>query len=204
VVAKRDDWISPEEYLRIDRESPDVKYEYVDGRIYAMAGGSINHDQICTNLTALLYPYVQDRCRLFSNVRLQTPGEQYFYPDITVSCNPLDWQGRGREDTFFSPRLIIEVLSPRSTESYDRREKFTYYQEFPTLQEYVLINTRRQLVEVYRRQGAKWDYQKLGPDQELELATMGLTIPVATLYKLTEVPVKPRWRSIRNENPPSS
>jgi Uma2 family endonuclease len=201
VVAKRDGWISPEEYLRIDRESPDVKYEYVDGRIYAMAGGTIDHGQICTNLTALLYPSVQDRCRLFSNVRLQTPGEQYFYPDITVSCNSLDWQGRGREDTFFSPCLIIEVLSPRSTESYDRREKFTYYQEFPTLQEYVLINTRRQLVEVYRRQGAKWDYQKLGPDEELELVTVGLSsIPVAALYKLTEVPVKPQWRSMRNES----
>lgn len=197
MVAKRDDWISPEEYLRIDRESPDVKYEYVDGRIYAVAGGTIDHGQICTNLTALLYPSVQDRCRLFSNVRLQTPGEQYFYPDITVSCNSLDWQGRGQEDTFFSPCLIIEVLSPRSTESYDRREK---YQEFPTLQEYVLINTRRQLVEVYRRQGAKWDYQKLGPDEELELVTMGVTIPIATLYKFTEVPVKPQWRSIRNES----
>jgi Uma2 family endonuclease len=200
VVAKRDGWISLEEYLRIDRESPDVKYEYVDGRIYAMAGGTIDHGQICTNLTALLYPSVQDRCRLFSNVRLQTPGEQYFYPDITVSCNSLDWQGRGREDTFFSPCLIIEVLSPRSTESYDRREKFTYYQEFPTLQEYILINTRRQLVEVYRRQGAKWDYQKLGPDEELELVTVGLSIPIAALYKLTEVPVKPQWRSIRNES----
>ncbi len=200
MVAKRDGWISPEEYLRIDRESPDIKYEYVDGRIYAMAGGTIDHGQICTNLTALLYPSVQDRYRLFSNVRLQTPGEQYFYPDITVSCDSLDWQGRGREDTFFSPCLIIEVLSPRSTESYDRREKFTYYQEFSMLQEYVLINTRRQLVEVYRRQGAKWDYQKLGPDEELELVTVGLSIPVAALYKLTEVPVKPQWRSIRNES----
>ncbi len=200
MVAKRDGWISPEEYLRIDRESPDIKYEYVDGRIYAMAGGTIDHGQICTNLTALLYPSVQDRYRLFSNVRLQTPGEQYFYPDITVSCDSLDWQGRGREDTFFSPCLIIEVLSPRSTESYDRREKFTYYQEFSMLQEYVLINTRRQLVEVYRRQGAKWDYQKLGPDEELELVTVGLSIPVAALYKLTEVPVKPQWRSMRNES----
>lgn len=54
MVAKRNDWnwISPEEYLRIDRESPDIKYEYVDGHIYAMAGGTIDHGQICTNLTA--------------------------------------------------------------------------------------------------------------------------------------------------------
>ncbi len=57
MVAKRDDLISPEEYLRIDRESLDVKYEYVDGRIYAMTGGSIDHDQICTNVLKARYEY---------------------------------------------------------------------------------------------------------------------------------------------------
>ena len=56
MVAKRDDWISPEEYLRIDRESQDIKYEYMDGHMYAMAGGTLDHDQICNNMVVLLRP----------------------------------------------------------------------------------------------------------------------------------------------------
>ena len=189
MVAKRDDWISPEEYLRIDRESQDIKYEYMDGHMYAMAGGTLDHDQICNNMVVLLRPPLQGRCRLFTNVRLQTPDTQYFYPDITVSCTPEDWQGRGRKDTFHTPRLIMEILSP-STEARDRGDKFASYRRFPTLQEYVLINTKYQAVEVYRRYEDIWTYRQFDPGQEVELASMELSLPIAAFYEFTEVPVK--------------
>jgi len=189
MIAKRDDWISPEEYLRIDRESQDIKYEYMDGHMYAMAGGTLNHDQICNNMVVLLRPPLQGKCRLFTNVRLQTPDTKYFYPDITVSCTPEDWQGRGQKDTFHTPRLIMEILSP-STEARDRGEKFAAYRRFPTLQEYVLINTKHQAVEVYRPYEDIWTYRQFDPGQEVELASMGLSFPIAAFYEFTEIPVK--------------
>ncbi len=189
MVAKRDNWISPEEYLRIDRESQDIKYEYMDGHIYAMVGGTLDHDQICNNIVVLLRQPLQGRCRLFTNVRLQTPQTKYFYPDITVSCTPEDWQGRGREDTFHKPCLIMEVLSS-STEALDRGEKFAAYRRFPTLQEYVLINTKYQAVEVYQRQEDIWTYRQFDPDQEVDLVSIGFSFPIATCYEFTEILVK--------------
>jgi Uma2 family endonuclease len=175
--------------LRIDRESQDIKYEYMDGHMYAMAGGTLDHDQICNNLVVLLRPPLQGKCRLFTNVRLQTPSTKYFYPDVTVSCNPEDWQGRGRKDIFHMPCLIIEILSP-STEARDRGEKLASYRKIPTLREYVLINTKYQAVEVYRRLEDIWTYQQFDPGQEVELASLGLSFPIAAFYELTEVPIR--------------
>lgn len=189
MVARRDNWISPEEYLHIDRESQDIKYEYMNGHMYAMAGGTLDHDQICNNMVFQLRPYLRDKCRLFTNVRLQTPETKYFYPDITVSCTPADWQGRGRDDTFRMPRLIMEVLSP-STEALDRGEKFAAYRKFQTLQEYVLINTKYQAIEVYRRFEDIWTYRQFVPDQEVELESIRLSLPIAAFYEFTEVLVK--------------
>ena len=189
MIAKRDDWISPEEYLRIDRESQDIKYEYMNGRMYAMAGGTLDHDQICNNLVVLLRPPLQGRFRLFTNVRLQTPSTKYFYPDVTVSCHPEDWQGRGRKDILHMPCLIIEILSP-STEARDRGDKLASYRRSPTLQEYILVNTKYQAVEIYRRLEDIWTYQLFDPGQEVELVSLGLSFPVAAFYELTEVPIR--------------
>jgi Uma2 family endonuclease len=187
MLARQDDYISPDEYLRIDRESQDIKYEYMDGRMYAMAGGTIDHDQICNNMVMLLRPPLQGRCRLFTNVRLQTQNTKYFYPDITISCNPVDWQGRGKKDIVHMPRFIIEVLSP-STEVRDRGEKLFSYRRIATLQEYVLINTKYQAVEIYQRQEDVWTYRQFDPGQEVEFASLELSFPMAALYEFTEVP----------------
>jgi Uma2 family endonuclease len=183
-------WVSPEEYLEIDRASLDVKYEYIDGDMYAMSGGTIDHARIAMNLIRALDDHLQrGLCRVFfSDVRAQVAEHKYFYPDVTVSCNPEDWQ-QGKIDTIRSPRLIIEVLSP-STEARDRGKKSLSYQACPTLQEYVLINTQYQLVEIFRRHAGSnlWLYQHYGPGQTVELVSVKLTIPVSEVYRLTDVP----------------
>ncbi len=127
MALRREHWISPEEYLEMDRASTDTKYEYVDGHMYAMSGGTINHARITMNMFRTLDDYLRNRsCSAFSSdVRVQVAEKKYFYPDVTVSCNPEDWQ-KGKIDIIQTPRLVIEVLSP-STESRDRREKFRFY-----------------------------------------------------------------------------
>jgi Uma2 family endonuclease len=190
MAIQHEHWISPEEYLEIDRASLDVKYEYIDGHMYAMSGGTIDHAQIAMNLIRALADHFQGRsCRVFSSdVRVQVAEKKYFYPDVTVSCNPEDWQ-QGNVDIIRFPRLAIEVLSP-STEARDRRKKSVSYQACPTVQEYALINTQYQMVEIFRRHvdGNLWLYHQYGPSQEAKLASVKLTIPLAEIYRLTDIP----------------
>lgn len=182
-------WISPEEYLAIDRASPDVKYEYIDGHMYAMSGGTIDHAQIAMNLIRALADHLQSRsCRVFSSdVRVQVAEKKYFYPDVTVSCNPKDWQ-QGNGDIIHFPRLVIEVLSP-STEAHDRRKKSISYQACSTVEEHALISTQYPMIEIFRRHagGNLWVYQQYGPNQEIMLASVKLSIPLADIYRLTDI-----------------
>src|SRR5205823_9792039 len=80
------------------------------------------------------------------------------------------------------PRVIVEVLSD-STEAYDRGRKFGYYRACLHVQEYVLIATKYQLVEVYRRTSPRWTYDAYGPDDEVELTSIDVRLPVAVLYR---------------------
>ncbi len=189
MALQREHWISPEEYLELDRASLDVKYEYLDGHMYAMSGGTIDHAQIAMNLIRALADHLQSRsCRVFSSdIRVQVAEKKYFYPDVTVSCHPEDWQ-QGKIDIIRFPRLAIEVLSP-STEARDRRKKSPAYQACSTVQEYALINTQYQMMEVFVRHGDgnMWLYHQYGQGQEAELASVKLTIPLADIYRLTSV-----------------
>jgi Uma2 family endonuclease len=188
MAVRKEHWISPEEYLKIDRASVDVKYEYMDGQMYAMSGGTVNHAEIALNLLIALREHLGDGpCHAFSSdVRVQVAEEKYYYPDVTVSCNPEDWQ-QGANDMVRTPRLVVEVLSP-STESFDRGKKFRTYQACPSIEEYVLIRTAYQEVEIYNRQSDIWTYRRFEPGQDIELRSIGLTIPLAALYRRTDVP----------------
>src|SRR2546429_2595401 len=149
MAVQREQWINPEEYLVIDRASPDVKYEYDNGHMYAMSGGTVNHAEIALNLIIALRAHLDNGpCHAFSSdVRVQVAEKKYYYPDVTVSCNPEDWQ-QGTHDIICTPRLVVEVLSP-STESFDRGKKFRTYQACSSIEEYVLINTTHHMVETY-------------------------------------------------------
>jgi Uma2 family endonuclease len=118
MAVQREHWISPEEYLEIDRASLNRKYEYENGRIYAMSGGTAEHAEIAINLIAILKAHLQGSCRvLSSDVRVQVAEQKYYYPDVSVSCHPEDKQ-KGIDIVCY-PCLVIEVLSP-STETNDR------------------------------------------------------------------------------------
>ena len=206
MAIQREYWISPEEYLEIDRASPEVKYEYAHGYMYPIRGGIVDltgqmlnlaggrriaHVQIAANMYTLLRAHLQGKCcRAYpSDMKVQVAEDLYFYPDVMVTCNPEDWEGRDQEDIIYSPRLIVEVLSP-STEAYDREDKFTDYQACSSIQEYVLVSAQHQRVEVYQRQGdgEKWTYQKFGPGQEVQLASINFAFPMVALYEFTQVP----------------
>jgi Uma2 family endonuclease len=149
--------MSIEEYL--DWEPlQDCRYEYVNGEVFAMTGGSIPHNDIALNIYRNLYPHLRARnCRInVADVKVQISSySPYYYPDVIVSCDARDLNAR----KFIQfPKLIVEVLSP-GTEAKDRGEKFSFYRTISTLEEYILVESEKIGVEYYRRgEGRMWLY----------------------------------------------
>lgn len=174
--------MSVEEYLQLDSQSMDVRYEYIDGQVYMMSGGTANHSAIAVNLTSLLRGLLRGHtCRVYnSDLRVQVAEERYVYPDVTVSCDERD---RGEVELVRSPRVVIEVLSP-TTEAYNRGLKFAYYRECATIQEYVLVNTAYPAIEVCRRQKNNWwSFQTYRPGDEVELFSLGVRFSANIVYE---------------------
>ena len=177
--------MSIEEYVRRDRESTDERYEYIDGYAYLLAGGTANHSTICITITSLLFNRLNNSpCRVYnSDMKVRLAETRYVYPDASVSCDERD---RGTVESLLFPRLIVEVLSP-GTEAYDRSQKFDYYRECPTIEEYVLINAQRQAVDVYRRARKDlWHCFRTG--DSVELTSLNVSFPLSTLYQHVLLP----------------
>ena len=183
VASPQQDYITPEEYLQLEQES-DVKHEYIDGYAYAMAGANDGHVTVSGNLFALLRSHVRGSgCRVFiSDMKTRVEkSNRYYYPDVMVTCDERD-----RENTTEKkfPCLIVEVLSD-STEAFDRGDKFADYQLLETLQEYVLINVKRQRVECFRRNSEGfWVLQSYTSEQKyFELKSIKFQGDMSALYE---------------------
>jgi Uma2 family endonuclease len=179
------------EWRELERNAHDVKHEYVDGQVYAMSGGSLAHGRIGSNAIRALEDVLAARskaCSVYnSDVAVRLSATRYTYPDVSVTCDERD-QSTPDKVEVQAPRVIVEVLSD-STEAYDRGRKFGLYRACPTVQEYVLIATRYQAVEVYRRTEQGWtNYQAYRVSDELELMSLDVHFPVAVLYKNAGVP----------------
>jgi len=194
MVAKRDDWLSVEDFLALDRESFDQKYEYRNGRMVAMAGGTANHGILIGNTYALIHPHLKKSpCFAFVEGTLKIEDE-CFLPDIMVSCNEQDLT---ENKTYIEhPKLVIEVLSP-STEKDDRGEKFFKYTFCPSIQEYVLINYECMLIQRETRQGMQWLSTWFGKGENVELESIGLSIPVEEIYDRIILPPFDPFRKYR-------
>lgn len=180
-------FLSVEDYLQLDSNSFETRYEYVDGYVTMLSGGTANHATIGVNVTSILRSLLRGSpCRVYnSDLRVRIAETRYFYPDATVSCDERD---RGQTDMIRSPRLVVEVLST-STEAHDRGKKFSYYRECPTIEEYVLINTQYPSVEVFQHEkNALWTFHAFGPDDEVKLASIAVHFPVAAVYEDVEFP----------------
>jgi len=182
IASQQRSKLTSDEYLALEQAS-EVRHEYVDGKVRAMAEGTDEHNAIVGNAYALLKAHVRGSgCRaFFSDMRMQLDSLNiYYYPDVFVSCDERD-QGNKKLKRY--PRLIIEVLS-QSTEAIDRGEKFENCQTLESLQEYVLINQTRQRVDCFRRaDNGLWVLQGYGPGERVRFQSVGLEVEIAELYE---------------------
>lgn len=178
-------FVTPEEYLAREREA-DYKSEHYNGRIFAMSGGSRQHDWIISQLSVLIGQHLRGKgCRWYTaNMRvLAQPSGLITSPDLSVVCGPPRFADP-HVDTLVNPVLLVEVLSP-STEDSDRGRKAAMYRQIPPLQELLLIEQQSYAVALYRRNpDGTWLFIEVaGLDASIEQTSIGYTLHLRELYE---------------------
>jgi Uma2 family endonuclease len=191
--------ITPEEYLELERTA-ERRSEYLDGEMFLMAGASLEHTQIVTNITIDLGLQLRGTpCQIFP-IELRSkvnPTGLYTYPDISAVCGEPRFED-DVFDTLVNPILIIEVLSV-STESYDRGKKFAHYRSLASLQEYVLVSQWEYQIERYSRNAdGAWLYtEAAGADASVELPSIQCRLSLSSVYDKVDFERAKRRDSIR-------
>ena len=197
MVANRVLLLSPEEYLEWEDRS-EVRHEYIDGEVFAMAGSSDDHAAIVSNACVVLIPFVRKcGCRLFpQDVKARPKGlSRYYYPDLMVTCDERDKGDRYVKRHY---KLIVEVLSD-STEAFDRGRKFEDYRRSESLEEYVLIAQDRISVDVFRLNAAgRWELEGYGAGSVVELVSVGARFAIEELYLDVELVVDESYSETQN------
>jgi len=177
-------FVTPDEYLERERAA-ELRSEYREGQIWAMAGASRSHNRIAGNVFALLWNQFRGgSCEAYNNdMKVRLPKTfRYVYPDFVAVCGDRQFED-DKEDVLVNPTLIVEVLSD-STEAYDRGEKWVHYQQLPSLQEYVLVSQSRAMVERFVRQGDLWIYSlTVGLESAVAFAGVDVVLAVADIYE---------------------
>jgi Uma2 family endonuclease len=183
------------EYLRFEADGA-IKHEYLDGQVFAMAGGTPEHAALAAAVIRELGARLTDgRCRAYTSdlrVRVRATGLTT-YPDVTIVCGPLE---RDPDDpnTVTNPTVIVEILSD-GTEAYDRGEKFHHYQRIPGLRAYVLVAQREARIEVFERgPGRRWTFEDVRPPDAAHIEALDCALPVGAVYAGLELPAAPGAR----------
>ncbi len=176
-----------EDYLALEAES-DVKYEYHDGFIVAMAGGTPLHGKVCGNFISAVNNALEKAnkpCDIYtSDVKVHIEAiNKTFYPDASVTCGEVQTSEKDK-NALINPILILEVLS-KSTAAFDRGDKFTYYRHLPSLQEYIIVHPSKPIVEIfYRKEADLWQIQTITTlDEVIALRSLGIEIEMRSIYR---------------------
>ena len=175
---------SLEEYVRFEAYS-NVRHEYLDGQIYAMAGGTPEHGAMAVRITSSLLGQLGDRrCAVYSSdvrVRVAATGLTS-YPDASVVCGQEERDATDR-NALTNPIVLVEVLSP-NTEEYDRGEKFSHYKTISALREVVFVSHAEPLIEIWRRETPEsWVRHPFGPGERAQLTSIGCGLDVDGIYR---------------------
>ena len=179
-LAHDTDFISFREYLEGERFS-EVRHEYVDGKVFAMAGASEAHELVALALASALYQHSKrGPCRVFKGdmkLKVAVQGRDLaYYPDIMATCDPTDDQPLHKE----KPTVLIEVMSDYKA---DHVEKLFAYQQIPSLQEYLVVEQAgaNRRTWLYRR-STGWLQENGAPEGTIELTSIGFRTTLEDVY----------------------
>lgn len=179
-VATNTEPLTFEQYLQLE-ETATTRHEFVDGFMFAMAGGTKPHNNITGNIfiKAKLAARAKANCTAYmENVKVRTPSGIGYYPDVVLTCND-----DVTDLLIYNPCLIVEVLSS-STEDIDRGEKLFNYQKCSSLKMYVLVRQDKKFLEVYKRNADDtWQYIKLEERGTLEFSCADFSMTLDEIYE---------------------
>ena len=168
--------LTPEQYL-IFEAAEKQRHEYVDGQVFAMAGGSAAHNVVALNIAMALRAKLQGKgCTVYiSDMKVRIDDLNcFYYPDLMIDCGAFD-----KESVYTkTPSIIFEVLS-RSTASTDRREKLVAYRHVVSVTHYVIVHQTRKRVEIFRKVDDEWTVQVIGSSESLELDICDDTVTIS-------------------------
>ena len=178
--------LTEDQYLCIERQA-ETRSEFLDGEMFAMAGGSLNHSLLKSRIVAILDRQVPPGCRTFnSDLRIKVASAGlYTYADCGFMCGEPQFYG-SEQDCLLNPLLIVEVLSP-STQGYDRGKKFELYRTIESFREYLIVHQDKRHVEHYSKQddGSWLLREHSGAEASVVVARLGVRISLADLYAPT-------------------
>ena len=186
MVQAAEPYVTYEDYLAAEQANT-TKHEWLDGVVYAMAGGSLEHSRLAGNMhTALKTAFAG--CEVFQSdaMLFVRASDLSTYADVTLVCGPVEAQKVERNkkvigEALINPTVIVEVLSD-STEQYDRGEKFAHYMKLPSLEEYVLVSQDQARIEVFRRPArGHWSREQAGPGEAIVIH--GKAISLDAIYR---------------------
>jgi Uma2 family endonuclease len=164
----------------------EAKHEWLDGAVYAMAGGTPEHGGLAGAVLGILLRELAGKpCRPFPSdvrVRVQATGLGT-YPDVSVVCGKLETDPEDA-NSIINPKVLVEVLSP-STEAYDRGQKFAHYKQISSLEHYVLVSSETKLIEWFTRDAAEpglWLHRAAATGESVELTALGCSLRVDEVY----------------------
>lgn len=171
--------MSVEEFLSLSQNLLDVKYEYIKGYAYLMAGGTPAHSLIAMNIGTLLNNALADSpCAVFSSdAMVQLAEDVFVFPDVTVSCSEEDLTA----NVIRQPRVVVEVLSP-STRTFDQGRKFLLYQECQSVEAVIFVESNSPLVTAFHKEGTLWTHTPYYADGNVSLKSLQVGIPVDAIY----------------------
>jgi Uma2 family endonuclease len=180
--------LTSDQYLAIERDA-EYKSEFYQGEMFAMAGASEQHNLIATNITGELRGLLKGKPykNYSSDMRVKVgPTGMFTYPDVVVVCGEAHFDDQ-HKDTLTNPTVLIEILS-KSTEAYDRGEKFAQYRRLDSLKEYLLVAQDRYHIERFTRQAnGQWLLSEaMGPDGVIQLESIECTLALAEVYDKVE------------------
>lgn len=171
-----------EEYFALE-ETSEIRHEYFDGEIFAMAGGTLNHNHLTRKVANLVERQAKNYCAVFTeNVKLEVIRDFYYpYPDIMLTCNPFDLRQKNK---IAHPSLITEVLSKASLKS-DITTKLKKYKAIASVQYYMLVSQYEMSVELYSRvNDALWTYEEFTkPNAMINLEKLEITLSLSDIYE---------------------
>ncbi len=181
-AREQDRSFTPEEYF-IWEEQQLERHELIDGRVYAMSGGTQNHSAIAINFLLSIRSHLRgNQCRVFnSDLKVNILNtSNYTYPDLSVTCDRRD---NSSPQYITYPCLIVEVLSD-STEAYDRGKKFEKYRRNPNLIDYVLVSSDEMAIDIYHKNDAgDWLILSYRAGDRVELKSIGLSLAIEQFYE---------------------